>query len=254
MTTTFGSRRLLVCIILAMSSVLLVLPTQEADAASPSITSSANVRSCVNTSSTYCAPFGTFAGGTPVTQVCWIDGSWATGEYASNRWFLVRRSDRFEAFVHSSMVRNQVSTPNCGSVQRVKAGLEAIKRMGQTYASSSDASLFSASSWSPGPYGEWSGDCKKLAYVAYYRAGLTLVSGNAKPTFDYYWARRSSKGGGYPLYGALVGWDIVRPYGHIAVAVGGNRVATTRGMDHDARANAILTTGSFSNYLGWVVP
>ena len=236
------------------ASGLVGLSAAPVDAVGPTITQTAGVRSCVDTSNGNCSPFGSFGAGTPVTMVCWIDGSWATEAYSSNRWFLVRRSDRFEAFVHSSRVGSQVSTPNCGSVTRVKAGLEAIKRLGQVYASSSDASLFSASSWSPGPYGEWSGDCKKLAYVAYYRAGLTLVGGNAKPTFDYYWANRSSKGGGLPLYGSLVGWDIIRPYGHIAVAVGGDRVATTRGLDGDKLTNAIRTTSSFSNYLGWVVP
>ena len=76
--------------------------------------------------------------------------------------------------------------------------------MGQAIANSSDAALFT--DWAPGPYGEWSGDCKKLVSTAYRRAGLTLVSGNAKPTFDYYWANRSLRGTGLPRYGALVGF------------------------------------------------
>ena len=107
--------------------------------------------------------------------------------------------------MHSSQVGGQElapRAPHCGSVPRVKAGLEAIARIGQVYANSSDAALFT--DWAPGPYGEWSGDCKKLVNVAWYRAtGVKLVSGNAKPTFDYYWARRSYKGGGNPAYGSL---------------------------------------------------
>ena len=79
-------------------------------------------------------------------------------------------------------------------------------------------------------------------------------SGNAKPTFDYYWANRSARGTGLPRYGSLVGFNIALPYGHIAVAVGGNRIATTRGSDGQRLTNEIQTTSSYSNYLGWVLP
>lgn len=136
----------------------------------------------------------------------------------------------------------------------MKAGLQALARVGQVYPSSTDAnSLGYAGDW--GPYGDRSGDCKKLAGIAYYRAGLTLVRGNAKPTFDHYYANRTNRGTGLrPPYGALVGFNVALPYGHIAVAVGGNRVASTVGSESARRANAVQTTSSYSNYAGWVVP
>ena len=222
-------------------------------AAASTITSSAPVRPCVNTANRYCGAITTFGSGTSVAMQCWIDGSSVTEAYSSNRWFLVRRGDGYEAFAHSSRVGSQTSTPHCGNVLRVKAGLEAIKRMGQVTASASDAALFT--DWAPGPYGEWSGDCKKLVWTAYYRAGLSLARGNAKPTFDYYWANRSTRGtGSLPRYGALVGFNIVLPYGHIAVAVGGNRIATTRGTDGQGLTNEIQTISTYSNYAGWVLP
>lgn len=241
--------------ILATIAMLLTLITvpQAANAAGPYITQTANVRSCVDTANPNCGAFATLPAGTQVSMTCWIDGSWATGAYRSNRWFLVLRpSDGFEGFVHSSLVGSQVSSPACSTITRVKAGLQAIARVGQVYANSSDAALYT--DWAPGPYGEWSGDCKKLAGVAYYRAGLSLRTGNAKPTFDYYYANRSLRGTGLPRYGSLVGFNIVLPYGHIAVAVGGNRIASTRGMDGARLSNAIQTTRSYNNYAGWVVP
>lgn len=236
--------------IIALTVGTAALLTTSAEAAT--ITSSAGVRPCVDTANRYCNAIGTFAAKSSVAMQCWIDGSWATEAYRSNRWFLVRRSDGYEGFVHSSRVGSQTSTSNCGTSLRVKAGLEAIKRMGQATASSSDAGLFT--DWAPGPYGEWSGDCKKLVSTAYRRAGLTLRSGNAKPTFDYYWANRSARGGGLPRYGALVGFNIALPYGHIAVAVGGNRIATTRGNDGQRLTNEIQSTSTYSNYVGWVLP
>ncbi len=232
------------------TSVLVSAPP--ASAAGPYITSDASLRSCVTTSNGYCAPFATFPKGTPVTMVCWIDGSSATGAYTSNRWFLVRRGDGYEGFVHSSLVGSQASSPSCNTIVRVKAGLQAIQRLGQITANATDAARFT--DWAPGPYGEWSGDCKKLVSVAYRDAGLPLIGGNAKPTFDTYYASRSQRGGGLPRYGALVGFNTYLPYGHIAVAIGGNRIATTNGTDGQKQANSIRTTSSFAGYAGWVVP
>lgn len=223
-------------------------------ASASTITQSANVRPCVNTASPSCNAIGTFGAGTPVGMVCWIDGSWTTGAYGSNRWFLVRRSDGYEGFVHSSLVGGQTTVPSCSTQERVKAGLEAIKRVGQVTASSSDAALFASSDWAPGPYGEWSGDCKKLVYVAHYRAGKQLVGGDAWATFSYYWNRTSAKGGGYPRYGSLVGFKTYMPYGHIAVAVGGSRIVSTRGTDGQRLSNALLSTSSLPSYAGWVLP
>jgi hypothetical protein len=240
--------------LILLAALATLLAPMPAKAAGPYITQTANVRACTNTGNGNCAPLTTIGTSTPVIMVCWRDESWATGAYSSNRWFLVRRSsDGMEGFVHSSLVGSQSTVPNCGSVPRAMAGLNAIARIGQVYANSSDAALFS--DWAPGPYGEWSGDCKKLVSTAWYRAtGRLLVSGNAKPTFDYYWANRGEKGYGYPRYGSLVGYNIAAPYGHIAVSVGVNRIVSTQGLDFARLPVAMQTTGSYSNPLGWVVP
>lgn len=52
--------------------------------------------------------------GTSVLMICWVDAQWATGNYASNRWFEVEPAyDPAVGFVHSSLVANQVSVPHC---------------------------------------------------------------------------------------------------------------------------------------------
>jgi hypothetical protein len=67
------------------------------------ITRTAGVHPCISTSG-YCTyAIGTFGAGTQVSLGCWMDGRTATGAYASNRWFLVRRGDGYEGFVHSSL-------------------------------------------------------------------------------------------------------------------------------------------------------
>lgn len=233
--------------------VTLVSNPVPASAAGPWITEATNVRSCTNLGNGVCGPFTVFGGGTGVTMVCWRDELWATGAYRSNRWFLVHRiGDGLEGFVHSSLVAGQVGTPNCDSVPRVRAGLAAIARVGQVSASPTDAARFT--DWAPGEYGEWSGDCKKLVSVAWRDAGVPLIGGNAKPTFDTYWANRAWRGGGNPAYGALVGWNTALPYGHIGVAIGGTRVVATRGWDNQRLPVSVTSTGSYPGYAGWVVP
>ncbi len=52
--------------------------------------------------------------GTSVLMICWVDAQWATGNYASNRWFKVEPAyDPTVGYVHSSLVANQASVPHC---------------------------------------------------------------------------------------------------------------------------------------------
>lgn len=199
--------------------------------------------------------------GTSVSMQCWYDGRSAAGTIrGSNRWFLVRRSDGYEAFVHSSRVDARTGVGWCGDLSRVKAGLLALSRLGKTNAQqTSDHGYFTASDWASGPYGEWSGDCGKFAWVAYERAGNHLALDDAWPMFsNYYSAGYSERGRNeLPPYGALVGWQS-NP-GHIAVAVGGPNVATTQGWNGDGmwiarRSLADSTSFGGPNYYGWVVP
>lgn len=58
---------------------------------------------------------------TRVQMLCWTDTQWATGNYASNRWFKVRVDttgsysvyNGVTGYVHSSLVRSQTWTPRC---------------------------------------------------------------------------------------------------------------------------------------------
>jgi hypothetical protein len=132
-----------------------------------------------------------------------------------------------------------------------------MKRVGKTNATQTgDAGYFT--DWPPGPYGEWSGDCAKFAWVAYKRAGKTLVRNNAWPLFWTYYSSSYSERGRtkLPRYGSLVGWQWSP--GHIAVAVGGSYVATTQSTDGAnlpiARKSLSNTAFGGPNYYGWVIP
>jgi hypothetical protein len=237
-------------------------------AAASKLSRNSTVRACVDKGNVYCDSahrIGTFASGTVVSMRCWYDGREETGAYKSVRWFLVRRSsDSFEGFIHSSNIpkTQQTAVGWCGNSLRVKAGMQAMRRMGQACASPADTALFTAADWGvfcdpkQQTQGEWSGDCKKLVWVAYKRAGYTLVDGDAAPTFNYYWKQTAAKGNGtsYPRYGALVGYSYPAPFGHIAVAVGGKSMASTRGVDTNKLPNEVRSTSSVPNYLGWVNP
>ncbi len=199
--------------------------------------------------------------GTSVSMQCWYEGRSAAAKIrGSNRWFLVRRSDGYEAFVHSSRVDARTGVGWCGDLSRVKAGLLALSRLGKTNAQQTgDDGYFTASDWASGPYGEWSGDCGKFAWLAYERAGNHLTLDDAWPMFsNYYSAGYSERGRNeLPPYGALVGWQ--SDPGHIAVAVGGPNVATTQGWNGDGmwiarRSLADSTSFGGPNYYGWVVP
>lgn len=121
-----------------------------------------------------------------------------------------------------------------------------------------DAGYFPASSWEPGPYGEWSGDCVKLAVAAYLKAGLGRIpsAGTARQMyFDY--RDRGLIRTGTPPAGALVFWpDAAGSFGHVAVSLGGGQVASTMGLDEAERANAQVSTGyPFGGTMaGWAMP
>lgn len=214
---TLVGRFLALVLALITGLALLALPSP-AQAAGPYITQDANVRSCTNTANANCAPFARISART--AGELWSAGATSPGPPGPTprtAGFLVRRaSDGFEGFVHSSQVGGQElapRAPHCGSVPRVKAGLGRSPESARCMPTPSDAALFT--DWAPGPYGEWSGDCKKLVNVAWYRAtGVKLVSGNAKPTFDYYWARRSYKGWRQPGLRQPGGLQRLCPYGH----------------------------------------
>lgn len=200
------------------------------------VTSNVNLRPCVDTGNANCAPVGTTGSSGGWKMRCWRDGSWATGNYRSNRWFLIVLKDGREGFVHSSFVGNQTATPNCNELPYVRAADWAIARIGQ-YRQSNGVG--------------WSGYCATFTYNAFTQgAGVAFERGNA---IDQYWKYRSRGRihGGLPRYGDPVFYDIARPYGHTAIYIGGTTVVTTQGMEGANLPVARRGLYSFSNYLGW---
>jgi hypothetical protein len=212
----------------------------------------ANIRACVNVDSSVCAPTTSVPRNTTVSMSCWRDAAKSTvGLYASPRWFLVRVADGREGFMHSSLVSGQTSVPNCNTLARVRMADWAIAQHGKVYANSSDAALFTASDWAPGPYGEWSGDCIKYSWTAAYRAGVSMPRGNAINVYNSY-KNAGRIRGGYPAYGQPVFWNVTS-YGHTQVSLGSNATIGTRGLDNNGYTVARQSVSSYSSYLGWAV-
>jgi hypothetical protein len=124
--------------------------------------------------------------------------------------------------------------------------------VGKTDATGAD--LTSYTGWTPGPVGEWSGDCYYFAYRANVVAGKRPLSGysTAKKTYDEYQRRGLVRTDRNPPAGAIVFWNLTT-YGHAAVATGQGTVVTTVGVD-GARQAVVEKAIWFDNYLGYVVP
>lgn len=200
------------------------------------VTSNVNLRPCVDLNNANCAPVGTTGSSGVWKMRCWRDGSWASGNYNSNRWFLIVLNDGREGFVHSSFVGNQTATPNCNELPYVRAADWAIARIGQRT--------------QPNGVG-WSGYCATFTYNAFAQgAGVAYERGNAIDQYRKY-RDRGMVYGGLPRYGDPVFYDIAQPYGHTAIYIGGTTVVTTQGMEGANQPVARRDLYSFGNYLGW---
>jgi hypothetical protein len=136
-----------------------------------------------------------------------------------------------------------------------------MARVGQTWASAEDRSLFNNSEWGPADLvGEWAGDCPKLPYVAWYRAtngAVRIRKGNAIDNYRYY-ASLALIQQGVPPRGAVTFYAATstNSFGHEAISIGNGQVATTVGFDRQGYANAVRSyTGASSGaYLGYYMP
>lgn len=90
--------------------------TQPSATSNPTLTTNSNLRPCVTIRSSRCAPVGTTAGARIESVICHRTGSWATGEFRTNRWLLVQLDDGREGYVHGSHVINVEATPECESL------------------------------------------------------------------------------------------------------------------------------------------
>lgn len=218
----------------------------------------AYVRPCP-VASAACAPIGSVASGTGVTMQCWRDGGWATGNYASNRWFwIVAGATR--GFVHSSFVVNQVSTPLCptdrGPTAPVApAGAQraldwAVAHNG-TYAPTA-AEKFGNNT------DRWSGWCALFAYDAHKigNSSGTVVTGNAIDMLNTYRTRGMLHPTGVAPAGALLFWGAIpgNAYGHVAIATTDGKAIGTRGFASQYLPIAVYEINSVTNYAGWVLP
>ncbi len=236
----------------------------------------------VNARNGYGAPEGAV-----VTTVCWTWGD-AVGPYSNRLWWLIAYSGRqfyaADRYLSTPNVANRPppGEPQCGSPSQGSpppppqgsspclqggcpaspastgsASSRAINwaraQVGRTVAAPSDAAAYPNANWAPGPRGEWSGDCIKFVHRAYALAGVNVPRGNAADVYRVYLNQRRIRQGTPPA-GALVFWDTARPYGHVALSVGGGQVIGTRGLDGDHRPIRQYSTGVIPNYLGWVMP
>jgi hypothetical protein len=181
----------------------------------PYVTRAVQVRFCVNTSIAGCATrlsdgstvrsLPSVSTYEPVSMVCWQDGSNFTGPYTTNRWFWIKSQSGKVGFISASVVpvNRQAKVPACSTNKSIVAVQTAVERYWQTTASSADRALFANSEWAPGPVGEWSGDCVKLAYVAWHAAGVPILKNNALTNYNYYHGKGLVKGGTPPVGAVL---------------------------------------------------
>lgn len=238
-------------IFIACALCFLVTATA-AQAASPRVSSDGWLRNCTDVDNAGCQHAGTWHAGTYVDMVCWIDDSWATGEYSSNRWFYVAAAPK-KGFIHSSKVTDQVSVPNCGTHGGVSSSRWAAMHIGQTRPSQAEASGLGIND------NMWSGWCAAFVTGAY-RYGFDVnptFLGNARPRYYSYlnaglmqpWSAAD------PFVGSLVFWpNVSSPYGHVAIYVGNGQVVSTQGMSDPSKPVARLSVTTWGTPAGWVKP
>lgn len=206
-----------------------------------------SMRDCINTGLSGCTPRATLATNTQVTMYCWIDGSWATGRYSSNRWFFVAGGGR-TGFVHSSMVVNQTSVLPCAPRYR---GVMATKWAAEHVNIATTTTLERSTIGYQTAY--WSGYCAGFTSSAY-RLGAGVQPrflGDARDRF-YSYRGAGLVQTGSPSLGAMVFWPNLSRWGHTAIYVGNGMVATTMGLPGERRANALVPLNYFGAPAGWV--
>lgn len=221
-----------------------------AQAAGPYLTGSAAMRDCVNISLSGCQPVGSWSAGTPVSMTCWIDDSWATGAYSSNRWFYVVNGTK-KSFVHSSWVASQTSVPHCSTHAGVMASRWGSMHRDQTRPSAYEASVLGISN------GMWSGWCAAFTYGSYkLGAGRTpKYPFNAAPR---YWAYKNAGlmrqwTGGDINVGSMLFWpNLAAPYGHTAIYAGNGHVISTIGNGDPTKPVLRVPVSYFGAPAGWV--
>ena len=192
-----------------------------------------------------------------VTMKCYVDDSRFVGIYSSTRWFGVKVGSK-TGFVHSSYVAKQKpNTPLCGGPGAAIWGVanDAAKRVGQLDATPDDHRLLAGADWGPAevPYGEWSGDCYRFAFVIWAARGYHAVLAPTALRAGLQYKLKKTK----PDMGALVFYTGVRngegeDVGHAGVSVGNGMVVSTTGYDgYHAAIRMAPYNGIQPVYWGW---
>jgi hypothetical protein len=247
-------RKFIAAIVVAASvaGMTAVVTAPPVSAAGPYISGTTSLRGCTNINLPGCASQGSVSAGTPVKMNCWIDDSWTTGAYSSNRWFYITTSAGVRNFVHSSRVGGQVAVPNCSTHRGISAARWASMQIGETRPSAAEKAGNPSMD-------RWSGWCYVLAWDAHALShGVRPLNGygSAKATFYAYRDRgRVSTNLNHSAIsiGAIVFWT-TGTYGHAAIYVGQGNVATTQGDGSAFPANARLPMSRFGTPAGWVAP
>lgn len=217
--------------------------------------SNVNLRACVDLGNPICGtPVGTTGNAGIVKMRCWRDGSTVTGNYRSQRWFLVMLTDEREGYIHSSFVTNQQNVPECTTLSYVRAADFAISQNNQRYAPTNIANSYSANDWAPGPFGEWSGDCAKFSGSAYRSNGVAFPQADAYGQYRQL-AAAGKILGGIPRYGSAVFYapTSTNKYGHTAIYIGGKSIMSTQGFDNYNQPVVEQDLYSHPNYLGYAL-
>ena len=281
-------RKVVVAALAAVAAVAAWVPAAGADPVFPTMNDQGGVywRSAPDWNTPVAQAGNGHYPGTRISVSCWARGSAVPG---SNNIMWVRASVVAgpghgsgwinEHYVNDGAAINQAAAgvPPCsggapaggggtapapaGDGQAAAVANWARAHVGAVWATAAERALLAraGSNWgSPswdGPTGEWSGDCARFAFLAWYANGVTPVrASTAKAIADRYQAAGRLHGGVPPL-----GAEVFYAYsnlGHVGIAVdNAGTVVSTKGLDGNRsaiRMNAYNRMGLA--YRGWVDP
>ena len=91
--------------------------------------------------------------------------------------------------------------------------------------------------------------------IGWLAAGVTIPRQHAIKNYQT-WKNQGRIQTGVPPRGAVVFYDIAKPWGHTAISLGNGYIATPQGLDSDRNPppNTVKRYTEYANYLGYVIP
>jgi uncharacterized protein YraI len=215
-----------------------------------STTSAVNVRSGPGTGYGY--KF-TAASGAAFTLLCqWQNGTDVNG---NRTWDSVRFSDgRTGAITDYATTTPSWNSyaPSTGACPAPTTGTTTAGQRTAQWAAAETASA--RPNWSDDMNHYWSGWCQAFVRYSWLHAGVSTPSyGSAMQSYNAAHNEGRLHTTGTPSAGASVYYNLSQ-YGHVAVALGDGRIATTYGYNGQTYNTRIVSMSYFSNYLGWSMP